>query len=74
MKTSTARSAPHVLCLVAGAACLPWLSLRTAWVSGSHIGIPEGSPLREGGGMLAAANALGVVLDSFVVVRPHGPP
>ncbi len=78
MKTPTPRSARTVLCLAAWAACLPYLALKTAWVSGSHIGIPEGSPLREGGGLLAAANALGVVLDSCVVVlalalvRPWG--
>ncbi|WP_181766308.1 hypothetical protein [Streptomyces albidus (ex Kaewkla and Franco 2022)] len=67
-----------VLGLVAVAACLPYISLKVAWVLGGGIGIPEGSPLRENGGMLIAVNALGVVLDSLVIVlvlaltRPWG--
>lgn len=67
-----------LLSLVAVAACLPYLSLKVVWVSGGVTGIPAGSPLREGGGTLAAVNALTIVLDALVVVlvlaltRPWG--
>ena len=60
------------------AACIPYVLLKTAWVFGGHIGIPEGSPLRESGTALPVANAVGVFLDAGVVVlallltRPWG--
>ncbi|MFD6735345.1 hypothetical protein ACFWDZ_29990, partial [Micromonospora aurantiaca] len=28
-------------------ACLPYLTLKTAWVAGSPVGIPPGSPLLD---------------------------
>ena len=63
---------------VAILACLPYLSLKTAWVLGSQAGIPAGSSLLEGGATLRIANAVGVVMDAGVIViallltRPWG--
>ena len=65
---------------VAIAACLPYIGLKAAWIAGSHLGIPEGSELREPGERTAmiAINAVSVVMDAAVVVlallltRPWG--
>ncbi|MEV5380251.1 hypothetical protein AB0L26_30485 [Streptomyces nondiastaticus] len=60
------------------AACLPYLGLKVAWVAGSHIGIPEGSVLRDAGAGLVVANAVTILMDAAVVVlallltRPWG--
>ncbi|MEU2715753.1 hypothetical protein [Streptomyces sp. NPDC007205] len=60
------------------AACLPYLSLKAAWIGGSHLGIPDGSPLLEHRLTLALANGLTVLMDAAVVVlallltRPWG--
>lgn len=62
------------------AACLPYIGLKAAWIAGSHLGIPEGSELREPGERTAmiAVNAVSVVMDAAVVVlallltRPWG--
>lgn len=64
-RTRTTRT---VLRLITVAACVPYLSLKIAWVAGSHLGIPEGSPLREEGGPLIALNALTVLMDGAVVL------
>ncbi|GAU71246.1 hypothetical protein SSP35_31_00110 [Streptomyces sp. NBRC 110611] len=59
-------------------ACLPYLSLKIAWFAGSHIGIPEGSELRQDGNSLMAINALTVLMDgvvillAFLLTRPWG--
>ena len=72
--TRTGRSLRGVAIL----ACLPYLSLKTAWVLGSTAGIPAGSSLLEGGATLRIANAVGVVMDAAVIVlalmltRPWG--
>ncbi|AKJ13956.1 LigA protein [Streptomyces incarnatus] len=64
--------------LVAVAACLPYLSLKLAWIAGSHLGIPDGSPLLEHRLTMALANGLTVLMDAAVVVlallltRPWG--
>ncbi|MGV4985227.1 hypothetical protein ACVB8X_21815 [Streptomyces sp. NRAIS4] len=64
--------------LVAIAACLPYLSLKFAWIAGSHLGIPDGSPLLEHRLTMALANGLTVLMDAAVVVlallltRPWG--
>ncbi|MEV6052530.1 hypothetical protein [Streptomyces sp. NPDC052107] len=64
--------------LVAIAACLPYLSLKLAWIAGSHLGIPDGSPLLKHRLPLALANGLTVLMDAAVVVlallltRPWG--
>ncbi|MEU5026828.1 hypothetical protein [Streptomyces milbemycinicus] len=65
---------------IAIAACLPYIGLKAAWIAGSHLGIPEGSELREPGERTAmiAVNAVSVVMDAAVVVlallltRPWG--
>ncbi|MFC5146601.1 hypothetical protein [Streptomyces aureoversilis] len=60
------------------AACLPYLGLKAAWVAGSHVGIPEGSSLRDAGTGLVVANAVTILMDAAVVVlallltRPWG--
>lgn len=66
--------------LAAGAvtACLPYLTLKLNWLAGGHLGIPEGSPLRDGGAALWSVNALTVAMDATVLllvlalVRPFG--
>ncbi|GHF46035.1 hypothetical protein GCM10010218_29090 [Streptomyces mashuensis] len=69
---------PKHLRTVAIAACLPYLSLKVAWLAGSTVGIPEGSPLRTAGTALKAVNGLTVLMDACVVVlalaltRPWG--
>ncbi|MGC4918158.1 hypothetical protein [Streptomyces albogriseolus] len=68
----------RLLRAVAVAACLPYLGLKTAWVAGSHLGIPAGSPLLDDRVALAAANALTILMDGAVIVlvllltRPWG--
>ncbi|MEU1788728.1 hypothetical protein ABZ553_23255 [Streptomyces sparsogenes] len=65
---------------VAIAACLPYIGLKAAWIAGSHLGIPEGSELREPGerSAMIAINALSVLMDAAVIVlallltRPWG--
>lgn len=63
---------------VAVAACLPYLSLKVAWIAGSHIGIPEGSSLLDHRGLMAVANSVTVLMDGAVIVlallltRPWG--
>ncbi|OXY99560.1 hypothetical protein [Streptomyces diastatochromogenes] len=57
-----------VLRLVAIVACLPYLSLKLAWIFGSHLGIPDGSPLLEHRVAMVLANGLTVLMDAAVVV------
>ncbi|MER6029219.1 hypothetical protein [Streptomyces sp. NPDC001851] len=63
---------------VAITACLPYLSLKAAWIAGSHLGIPDGSPLLEHRLTAALANGVTVLMDAAVVVlallltRPWG--
>ncbi|WP_419993903.1 hypothetical protein [Streptomyces boninensis] len=59
---------PAALRVVAIAACVPYLTLKLAWLSGSHIGIPAGSELRRNEGVLFAANAATVAMDAAVIV------
>ncbi|MGP3950537.1 hypothetical protein [Streptomyces sp. 7N604] len=75
VRTSIARRALRTAAI---AACLPYLSLKIAWISGSHLGIPEGSSLRNAGTGMALANGLTVLMDGCVIVlallltRPWG--
>ncbi|EST22345.1 hypothetical protein [Streptomyces roseochromogenus] len=68
----------RLLRLVAVAACLPYLSLKVAWIAGSHAGIPDGSPLLAHRVTMIVANGLTVLMDAAVVVlallltRPWG--
>lgn len=53
---------------VAIAACLPYLGLKIAWISGSRIGIPEGSVLLDQRALMAVVNSVTVMMDAAVVV------
>ncbi|MEV0119971.1 hypothetical protein AB0I16_00230 [Streptomyces sp. NPDC050703] len=50
------------------AACVPYLSLKVAWIAGSRIGIPEGSTLLDHRALMVFANGLTVLMDGAVVV------
>ncbi|ROQ31574.1 hypothetical protein EDD98_0536 [Streptomyces sp. PanSC19] len=64
-RPSAVRRALRVLAILA---CLPYVSLKVAWVAGSEIGIPAGSVLLEHRQMMAIVNAVSVVADVLVVV------
>ncbi|MFD3695864.1 hypothetical protein ACFWUZ_06855 [Streptomyces sp. NPDC058646] len=67
-----------VLGALAVAATVPYLLLKTAWVAGSHVGIPAGSVLRDPGPVLVTANAVTLAMDASVILlvlvltRPWG--
>ncbi|MFF9565791.1 hypothetical protein [Streptomyces sp. NPDC014685] len=60
------------------ASTLPYIALKTAWIAGSRIGIPDGSPLLEHRATMIVANGVTILMDSAVVVlallltRPWG--
>ncbi|MFE2281288.1 hypothetical protein ACFXAE_29450 [Streptomyces sp. NPDC059454] len=68
----------RLLRAVAVVACLPYIALKIAWVAGSHVGVPEGSPLLDHPTAMAVANILTVLMDGAVIVlvllltRPWG--
>ncbi|MFD9359266.1 hypothetical protein [Streptomyces sp. NPDC060031] len=68
----------RVLRAVALAATVPYLCLKAAWLSGSRIGIPDGSVLLEPGLFLTLANAVTLAMDASVILlvlvltRPWG--
>ncbi|WP_371592557.1 hypothetical protein [Streptomyces virginiae] len=68
----------RVLRAVALAATVPYLGLKTVWLCGSHLGIPEGSVLREPGPFFTAANSVTLAMDACVILlvlvltRPWG--
>ncbi|WNO75313.1 hypothetical protein [Streptomyces sp. AM8-1-1] len=70
--------AAAVLRAVAIVACVPYVTLKTAWMAGSTIGIPDGSVLLGNRATLGLANGVTVLMDSAVVVlallltRPWG--
>ncbi|MEU1225990.1 hypothetical protein [Streptomyces sp. NPDC005828] len=64
-RPSAARRALRALAILA---CLPYVSLKVAWVAGSEIGIPAGSVLLEHRRMMVIANSATVVADVLVVV------
>ncbi|MFJ9816488.1 hypothetical protein ACIRU3_14680 [Streptomyces sp. NPDC101151] len=76
--TVTASRRRPLLRLVAIAACLPYLCLKLAWIAGSQLGVPDGSPLLEHRVTMALANGLTVLMDAAVIVlallltRPWG--
>ncbi|MGW8366835.1 hypothetical protein ACWGK1_40660 [Streptomyces wedmorensis] len=57
----------RVLRVLAILACLPYITLKVAWVAGSEIGIPAGSALLEHRQMMVIANSATVVADVLVV-------
>ncbi|WP_406057321.1 hypothetical protein OG462_12415 [Streptomyces sp. NBC_01077] len=74
-RTSGARRALRGLAILA---CVPYVSLKTAWVAGSEIGIPAGSVLLEHRQAMIVGNSITLVADALVVVlallltRPWG--
>ncbi|MEV4195991.1 hypothetical protein, partial [Streptomyces toxytricini] len=68
----------RLLRAAAVAATLPYLALKTAWLAGSAIGIPEGSVLLERTVFFTVANAVTMAMDAAVIVlallltRPWG--
>ncbi|GGY14670.1 hypothetical protein [Streptomyces tanashiensis] len=64
-RPSTARRALRALAILA---CLPYISLKIAWVAGGEIGIPAGSTLLEHRQLMVIANSVSVVADVLVVV------
>ncbi|WP_404960785.1 hypothetical protein [Streptomyces sp. 147326] len=68
----------RILGAVAIAATVPYLALKAAWLSGSRIGIPDGSVLLEPGPFFTAANSLTLAMDASVILlvlvltRPWG--
>ncbi|MFJ3531166.1 hypothetical protein [Streptomyces sp. NPDC090132] len=63
--TTRARTALRALAIVA---CLPYIVLKAAWVSGSHLGIPDGSSLLDHRTTMIVANSGSVLMDGAVVV------
>ncbi|WP_240135842.1 hypothetical protein [Streptomyces sp. MUM 178J] len=69
---------PAALRAVAIAACVPYVTLKAAWIAGSRIGIPEGSVLLEHRGTMIVANGVTLLMDACVVLlallltRPWG--
>ncbi|WP_176710123.1 hypothetical protein [Streptomyces sp. Wb2n-11] len=57
-----------VLRAAAVVSCVPYMVLKTAWIAGSGIGIPEGSTLLDHPGPTAAANSVTLLMDASVVV------
>ncbi|WP_409056989.1 hypothetical protein [Streptomyces sp. SYP-A7185] len=59
-------------------AALPYLTLKVAWIAGSHVGIPEDSSLLDHRVAMAFANGLTVLMDACVILlallltRPWG--
>ncbi|MFE7095385.1 hypothetical protein [Streptomyces erythrochromogenes] len=68
----------HLLTAVALLATVPYLVLKAAWLSGSRIGIPDGSVLLDAGPFLTVANAVTLAMDACVILlvlvltRPWG--
>ncbi|CAL9387643.1 hypothetical protein SUDANB99_01179 [Streptomyces sp. enrichment culture] len=61
-------TAVRVLRAVAILACLPYLTLKAAWLAGSRVGVPEGSVLLEQPRLIAVANAVTLLMDLAVIV------
>jgi len=58
----------RVLRALAITACVPYLALKIAWASGSHIGIPDGSTLLEHSTTMVVGSIESALIDSMVVV------
>lgn len=64
--------------VLAVAACVPYVGLKLAWLAGGRLGIPDGSPLLDGGVVPAVGNAVTVLMVGCVAVlallltRPWG--
>ncbi|WP_405494277.1 hypothetical protein [Streptomyces sp. NBC_00096] len=59
-------------------ATVPYVTLKTVWLAGSHLGIPAGSVLLEPSPVTIVANAVSVCMDALVIAlvlvltRPWG--
>ncbi|MGZ9930238.1 hypothetical protein ACXNSR_10120 [Streptomyces sp. NC-S4] len=68
----------RILSAVALTATVPYLGLKTVWLCGGRLGIPEGSVLREPGPFFIAANSVTLAMDACVILlvlvltRPWG--
>ncbi|MGW0389681.1 hypothetical protein ACWDYJ_02045 [Streptomyces sp. NPDC003042] len=68
----------RILRVAALAATVPYLTLKTAWLAGSRLGIPEGSVLLDPGPFFIVANAVTLAMDACVILlvlvltRPWG--
>jgi hypothetical protein len=63
------RSPARVLRALAITACMPYLSLKVAWATGSRIGVPDGSTLLEHHHATMVVDSVeSALLDSMVVV------
>ncbi|MGR4883842.1 hypothetical protein ACIPUC_31105 [Streptomyces sp. LARHCF249] len=68
----------QILRVVALAATVPYLTLKTAWLAGSRVGIPAGSVLNEPGLFFTVANSVTLAMDACVILlvllltRPWG--
>ncbi|GAA4284176.1 hypothetical protein GCM10022261_17070 [Brevibacterium daeguense] len=77
MNTQLLRSSTAIATVLA---CLPYLSLKVAWILGIPIGIPEASALRDPSsqGLALGANVLTLLMDVILVAlillltRPFG--
>jgi hypothetical protein len=58
----------RVLRAVAILACLPYLALKIAWMSGSRVGIPDGSSLLDHHTAMITGSGESALIDSMVVV------
>jgi hypothetical protein len=73
-----AAAIPRALRALAILATLPYLTLKVAWIAGSHLGIPAGSTLLDHRGTMIFANGLTLLMDASVIVlallltRPWG--
>ncbi|MER5363165.1 hypothetical protein [Streptomyces sp. NPDC002785] len=65
---TTRRTARSVLRTVTIASCFPYMALKAAWISGSHLGVPDGSPLLDHRTTMAALNGATLLMDSAVLV------
>ncbi|MFE9921314.1 hypothetical protein ACFYQA_06965 [Streptomyces sp. NPDC005774] len=58
--------------------CVPYIGLKSAWIAGSRVGIPDGSVLLDDRVQTAVVNGLSLLMDSAVIVlalvltRPWG--
>ncbi|MEV3991640.1 hypothetical protein AB0J57_22285 [Streptomyces sp. NPDC049837] len=68
MTTTSPTRVRGVLRALAVASCVPYLTLKIAWVSGSRVGIPDGSPLLDDPGLMVVLNLVTVVMDAAVIV------
>ncbi|MGA5418658.1 hypothetical protein [Streptomyces lavendulocolor] len=68
--TAAGRPGParRALRALAVASCVPYLTLKIAWVAGSRAGIPDGSALLDDPALMAALNLMTVLMDAAVIV------